>query len=80
MRLCNFCKIEGKETKAVYDMRTNLGSWGDVCEAHKKSHTSGKLGIGHGQKIDEPSPNICPDCNEMMDEYMGEKMCPNCLI
>jgi hypothetical protein len=52
-RTCDVCRYElGKpDVPAHYDARTNDGRWANVCEAHFRSHTPGRLGTGYGQRL-----------------------------
>ena len=42
---CDFCS-----SKAVYDGKTNLGPWANMCENHFSQYGVG-LGLGKGQKL-----------------------------
>ena len=46
---CDFPHEE--PTPAVYDSATKHGPWAYTCEEHFKTETSGKLGLGIGQKL-----------------------------
>jgi hypothetical protein len=52
-RTCDVCTYElGKpDEQAHYDARTNDGRWANVCEAHFRSHTPGRLGTGRAQRL-----------------------------
>jgi hypothetical protein len=36
---------------AAYDAKTTDGPWAFLCEEHFQSHTTGDLGVGHGQRL-----------------------------
>jgi hypothetical protein len=42
---CDFCS-----KKAVYDARTKMGPWANLCEDHFKRFGI-RLGLGYGQKL-----------------------------
>jgi hypothetical protein len=45
---CDWCD----ETKAEYDFRTWMGSWGYGCQEHYELHRMyGSLGTGKGQRL-----------------------------
>lgn len=44
---CDFCG-----EPASYDARTKFGPWGFMCEDDFKTHSTGKLGLGFGQKLE----------------------------
>ena len=54
---CDICthveqRPESEVKKAAYDLRTNNGSWGYVCEEHRKTHAMHPdLGTGKGQRL-----------------------------
>lgn len=50
MEICDFCKSEKKEERAVYDGKTVFGYWAFMCDKHFTVFGSG-LGLGFGQKI-----------------------------
>jgi hypothetical protein len=52
-RTCDVCTYElGKpDEQAQYDARTLDGRWANVCEAHFRSHTPGRLGTGQAQRL-----------------------------
>lgn len=43
---CDYCT-----NKAGYDAATLEGPWAFVCETHFWTKTSGKLGLGYGQRL-----------------------------
>jgi hypothetical protein len=42
---CDFC-----DKTAEYDIKTNMGSWANVCKLHYSVY-GGELGLGKGQKL-----------------------------
>ena len=50
MRKCQLCIEVGETIEAIYDAKTILGCWADLCEVHMRSHGVG-LGLGKGQRI-----------------------------
>ncbi len=44
---CDFCG-----ELASYDARTKQGPWGFMCEDDFKTYSTGKLGLGFGQKLE----------------------------
>lgn len=49
---CDMCMAIDKQTgiQAVYDGKTNLGPWANMCEKHYRTFGIG-LGTGKGQKF-----------------------------
>lgn len=43
------CDVCG--TTALYDAKTTFGPWAYLCESHFGTHTTGRLGMGFGQKL-----------------------------
>jgi len=44
---CDFCG-----NIAEYDAQTTLGPWAFMCEADYQLHSTHKLGLGFGQKLE----------------------------
>lgn len=49
---CDMCDMEGKEIKALYDAKLNIGPWANVCQEHFRQYGC-SLGLGKGQKLIE---------------------------
>ena len=47
---CDFCAQDGKDKEAMYDGKTNIGPWANMCKEHFSIHGTG-LGLGKGQKL-----------------------------
>ncbi len=47
---CDFCAMEHKIIPAVYDCKTIMSSWANLCQSHYDEYGSG-LGLGKGQKL-----------------------------
>ena len=47
---CDFCKQEGKKTKADYDGKTAYGAWAYMCQEHFITYGVG-FGLGRGQRL-----------------------------
>lgn len=43
---CDFC-----DSPAKYDAVTLMGPWANMCPAHFKMHSLGRLGLGVGQEL-----------------------------
>ena len=50
---CDVHKYNYRESgiEAHYDARTLNGQWGNLCDDCFKTHTSGELGTGKGQRL-----------------------------
>jgi len=44
---CDFCG-----NPAQYDAQTTLGPWAFMCESDYQAHSTHKLGLGFGQKLE----------------------------
>lgn len=47
---CDICQLPFGSV--MYDIKTNSGPWGNLCESCMKIHSSGHLGLGQGQKYE----------------------------
>jgi len=51
---CDFCAMDGKKVKALYDARTHYvwtqNAWANVCQKHF-DQMGCELGLGYGQKL-----------------------------
>ena len=47
---CDFCAQDGKDKEAMYDGKTNIGPWANMCKEHFQQYGTG-LGLGKGQKL-----------------------------
>ncbi len=43
---CDFCG-----NPAEYDAQTKMGPWAYMCDSDYKTHSTGRLGLGFGQKL-----------------------------
>ena len=48
--ICDYCFNNGKSQAAIYDGKTDLGYWANMCESHFEAYGMG-LGKGKGQKL-----------------------------
>ncbi len=47
---CDICKKPFNNV--MYDVKTNIGPWGNLCESCFQLYTSRRLGTGQGQKFE----------------------------
>ena len=47
---CDFCQQAGRDVTALYDGKTQFGSWANMCQKHFNMYGIG-LGLGKGQKL-----------------------------
>jgi len=43
---CDYCNA-----KAIYDAATTQGPWAFMCDEHFAQHSTGRLGLGYGQRL-----------------------------
>lgn len=49
--LCDICDHSDGPVYAEYDARLIYGGWANLCEGHFRRYTSGRLGVGYGQRL-----------------------------
>jgi hypothetical protein len=62
---CDICRhVEGriKPERALFDGRTHIGQWANMCHPHMTSHGVG-LGLGRGQRL------VIPGIGAAMDRH-----------
>jgi hypothetical protein len=58
---CWFCGEDGKpNVVALYDAKTVMGQWADMCEKHNGHYGMG-LGLGIGQRLILKTKGFTPD-------------------
>ncbi len=70
---CDICKQNGRTEPALYDAKTWMGPWANMCQEHFDRLGEGGLGTGYGQRLVlrgsedpevEKQPINCTDCEE----------------
>ncbi|MEK6832674.1 MAG: hypothetical protein AABY32_01390 [Nanoarchaeota archaeon] len=63
---CDFCRENNVDTDAIYDGKTTMGCWGNMCEKHFKQYGVG-LGLGKGQKLVVKTPSTNKNTDKVVN-------------